>query len=168
MWNKEQKIAISLIKEIEEVGKEWDILFNFYRDVPRKKILMEIYYIQYYAVVDAVNAYFKGGSERCRKVLDALTNFFSKLILTTDLYANSTEYVKNFEERRSEKITLEKDLYDDKIDASQYYLRKISLLENRLGSKYILPIWDRVLLTKTISTINVYIKGAVEKELSTK
>jgi len=31
-----------------------------------------------------------------------------------------------------------------------------------------LPIWDRVLLTKTISTINVYIKGAVEKELSTK
>jgi len=88
--------------------------------------------------------------------------------LTTDLYANSTEYVKNFEERRSEKITLEKDLYDDKIDASQYYLRKISLLENRLGSKYILPIWDRVLLTKTISTINVYIKGAVEKELSTK
>ena len=56
MWNKEQKIAISLIKEIEEVGKEWDILFNFYRDVPRKKILMEIYYIQYYAVVDAVNA----------------------------------------------------------------------------------------------------------------
>ena len=84
------------------------------------------------------------------------------------MYANSTEYVKNFEERRSEKITLEKDLYDDKIDASQYYLRKISLLENRLGSKYILPIWDRVLLTKTISTINVYIKGAVEKELSTK
>lgn len=156
-----EKIASSIFEEVKRKDEFWDSFSECYKDVPEKKILVEIYYIKYFKAVETIFKFYDQ-IEEGQFVKDMLTDLFVKFLLSIKAHDSKEEYLEGFDNRVAEIKDLSNKYKDDEIDATKYYFKRIDNIEKRLGTRNRLPISERLSFAETLLITGIAFEKIIE------